>query len=151
MSQAVMKLNVTGYPVTSFGVTKDDQAIPKNFAGLTLWGTKLEVIRHLITSYTEQPTFANMATTYTDRRDYADRWRAVLADEKDDYRKAIVMSKRSLLGLGRGSALVAGGIYGGGARGMFIPGMYASMTRSFRFYPAAPAVSFANQVFGSGF
>jgi hypothetical protein len=151
MGQAVMKFNLTGFPVTSYGVTVNDQAVPSNLSGLTLWGTKLEVIRHLIVSYTEQPTFANMATTYTDRRDYADRWRAVLQEENPLYQKASIMAKRKLLNLGRGSALVAGGIYGGSARGMFIPGMYAAQTRSFRFYPAAPAVSFANQVFGSGF
>lgn len=145
---ATMKFNVIGYPVTHYGVSTGDSAIPKNFHDLMLWGTKLEAMRHLITSYTEIPDFRNIATTYTDRRDYMTRWQAVLQEEKPDYEKAVKMSKRSLLKLGRGSILVAGGIYGGGARGMYIPGLFTAMTRSMRFYPAAPSVSWGAQAFG---
>lgn len=148
MRIATMKFNVLGYPVTQFGVSVTDKAIPDNYNDLILWGTKLEAMRHLITSYTEIPDFRNIATTYTDRRDYMQRWQAVLQEEKPDYEKAVKMSKRSLLSLGRGSILVAGGIYGGGARGMYVPGLFAAMTRSMRFYPAAPSVSFGNQAFG---
>ena len=145
---ATMKFNVLGYPVTSYGVSKDDSSIPSNYTDLILWGTKIEAIRHLITSYTEIPEFRNIATTYTDRRDYMQRWQAVLEDEKPDYQKAVKMAKRSLLSLGRGSLLISGGIYGGGARGMYVPGLFAAMSRSMRFYPAAPSVSFGAQAFG---
>lgn len=148
LRMATMKFNVLGYPVTQFGVTVGEKNIPDNYTDLILWGTKLEAIRHLITSYTEIPDFRNIATTYTDRRDYAQRWTQVLADEKPDYDKAVKMSKRSLLKLGRGSILVAGGIYGGNARSMYMPGLYAAMTRSMRFYPAAPSVSWGNQAGG---
>lgn len=148
MRMATMKFNVTGYPVTSYGVGRDDKAIPENYTDLILWGTKLEAMRHLITSYTEIPDFRNISTTYTDRRDYQQRWMAVLESEKPDYEKAVKMSKRSLLSLGRGSLLVSGGIYGGTARSMYVPGLFAAMTRSMRFYPAAPSVSFGNQAFG---
>lgn len=148
MRIATMKFNVLGYPVTQYGVEKDSSAIPGNFSDLLLWGTKLEAIKHLILSYTEIPDFRNMATTYTDRRDYAQRWREVLADEKPDYDKAVKMAKRSLLKLGRGSLLVAGGIYGGGAKGIFVSGMYSAQVRSARFYPAAPSVSWGAQAFG---
>lgn len=144
MNQAMMKLNVIGYPVTNYGVSLDDEKIPKNFTPLTLWATKLEAIRHLIVSYTEQPNFTNMQTTYTDRRDYADRWRAVLEEEKPEFTSAVKMAKRSLLRLGRGSLLVGGGIYGGSAKGFYVPGIYAAQTRAFRFYPAAPAVSWGS-------
>ena len=148
MGQGLMKLNVLGYPVTSYGVTMDDAKIPKNFTQLTLWATKLEAIRHLIVSYTEQPAYPNTATTYTDRRDYADRWRAVIEEEKPEFAQAVKMAKRSLLRLGRGSLLVGGGIYGGSARGFYVPGIYAAQTRAFRFYPAAPAVSWGAQATG---
>lgn len=145
---AVMKFNVIGYPVTQFGVQTGDKAIPSNYNDIILWGTKLEAMRHLITSYTEIPDFRNIATTYTDRRDYMTRWQAVLQEEKPDYEKAVKMSKRALLKLGRGSILVAGGIYGGSARSMYIPGLFATMSRSMRFYPAAPSVSWGAQAFG---
>jgi hypothetical protein len=148
MGQAVMKLNVVGQPITRYGVEVGDPKVPGNFVQLSLWATKLEVIRHLIMSYTEQPAYPNTATTYTDRRDYADRWRAVLEEEQPELKAAIKMAKRSLLSLGRGSLLVGGGIYGGSAKGFFVPGMYAAMTRSFRFYPAAPSVSWGAQATG---
>ena len=148
LRMATMKFNVIGYPVTGYGVTTSDKSIPANYTDLILWGTKLEAMRHLITSYTEIPDFRNIATTYTDRRDYMQRWQAVLQEEKPDYEKAVKMSKRSLLSLGRGSLLVAGGIYGGGARGMYVPGLFTAMTRSMRFYPAAPSVSWGAQSFG---
>lgn len=148
LRQATMKFNVTGYPVTQYGVGQGDRAIPSNYTDIILWGLKLEAIRHLITSYTEQPDFRNMATTYTDRRDYTQRWREVWADEKPDYEKAVKMAKRSLLRLGRGSLLVSGGIYGGSARTMYVPGLFTAMTRSMRFYPAAPSVSWGAQAMG---
>lgn len=148
LRMATMKFNVIGYPVTQYGVSPGDKAIPANYTDLILWGTKLEAMRHLIASYTEIPDFRNIATTYTDRRDYMQRWQAVLAEEKPDYEKAVKMSKRSLLSLGRGSLLVSGGIYGGTARSMYVPGLFTAMTRSMRFYPAAPSVSFGNQAFG---
>ena len=148
MRIATMKFNVLGWPVTQYGVERNSVAVPGSFSDLLLWGTKLEAIKHLITSYTEIPDFRNMTTTYTDRRDYAQRWREVLADEKPDYEKAVKMAKRSLLKLGRGSLLVSGGIYGGGARGIFVSGMYSAQVRSARFYPAAPSVSFGAQAFG---
>ena len=151
MGQAVMKFNVLGFPLTNYGVGVGDQSIPANFSALMVWGTKLEIIRHLIVSYTEQPDFRNVQTTMTDRRDYAQRWQAVLMDELPSYEKAVKLTKRSLLNLGRGSLLVSGGIYGGSARGLFKSGMYAAQTRAWRFYPAAPSVSFGNQAFGSSY
>ena len=141
LGQAVMKFNVLAFPITDYGVAVNEGKIPSNFDQIVIWGTKLEAIRHLIASYTEQPNFTNMATTYTDRRDYADRWRAVLEEEKPDYKAAVTLAKRKLLRLGRGSILVGGGIYGSSARGFYVPGIYAAQTRAFRFYPAAPAVS----------
>lgn len=148
LRMAAMKFNVIGYPVTQYGVSAGDKAIPANYTDLILWGTKLEAIRHLMTSYVEIPDFRNIATTYTDRRDYMARWQAILEEEKPEYQKAVKMAKRSLLSLGRGSLLVSGGIYGGTARSMYVPGLFTAMTRSFRFYPAAPSVSFGNQAFG---
>jgi hypothetical protein len=148
MGQAIMKFNVTGYPVTNYGVNVGDDSIPPNFKAISVWATKLEIMRHLILSYTEIPTFQNMQTTYTDRRDYATRWQAVLQGEMAQYTQAVKMAKRSLLNLGRGSMLVSGGIFGGSARGYFLSGMYVSQVRSMRMYPAAPSVMWSSQAFG---
>jgi hypothetical protein len=142
LGQAVMKFNVIGYPITNYGITPDAAPVPANFSAILLWGFKLEVIRHLMRSYTEQPNYPNATITWTDRRDYVKRWQDILDEEKDDYLRAVKMSKRGLLNLARGALLVAGGIFGGGARGIFINGMgfYASMARSARFYPASFAI-----------
>jgi hypothetical protein len=149
MHQAVLKLNTTGFPVTSYGVAADDPVIPANFTGLATWATKLEIIRHLSLSYTEQPLFQNMQITYTDRRDYAQRWQTILAEEEPQFEKAVKMSKRSLLSLGHGSLLVAGGIFGGTAgRSFFVAGMYTAQVRAFRFYPASPSSMWSAQAFG---
>ncbi|QZE10459.1 hypothetical protein SEA_SCOOBYDOOBYDOO_113 [Mycobacterium phage ScoobyDoobyDoo] len=147
--QAVMKFNMTGFPVTSYGVTVDDRKLPSNLQQVIVWGTKLECIRHLALSYTEQPMLQNVQTNITDRRDYMDRWYRVLEEETPEYKQAVTMAKRSLLKLGRGSLLVSGGIYGGGMKGgFFIPGLYASQTRSFRFYPASFGVGIGNMAAG---
>lgn len=148
LGQAVMKFNVLAFPVTNYGVTADSPAIPDNYNSLMVWGGKLEVIRHLMLSYTEQPDFRNMQTTYTDRRDYMQRWKDILEEEKPEYERAVKLAKRDLLSLSRGSLLVGGGIYSTSARGFFVAGMYASQTRAFRFYPAAPSMMWASQAFG---
>lgn len=149
MAHAATKFNTLGFPITQYGVTVNDNAIPDNFKGIIVWGTKLEIIRHLIRSYTEQPDFRNMQTTYTDRRDYSQRWLEVLQEEKPEYEKAIKLSKRALLNLGHGSLLVAGGIYGGTAgRSFFMSGMYSAQVRAFRFYPASPSAMWSAQAFG---
>lgn len=151
-AQAVMKFNMLGYPITSYGVDVDSKKLPGNMNQVVVWGTKLECIRHLALSYTEQPDFRNTQTTYTDRRDYTDRWYRVLEEETPAYEKTIKMAKRSLLNLGRGALLVSGGIYGGGMKGgLYVPGLYAAQTRAFRFYPASFAVGVGNYLAGGGY
>ena len=115
--------------------------VPTNLSGLVTLGTYVEVLRHLRDSYTEIPNRPGMDVTYTDRRDYWNRWSANLQAEDQEWKSSVRRAKMSLLSMSRGSLLVAGGIYGGSA-GIFVSGMYSSQTRSFRFYPAAPAISF---------
>lgn len=148
-SQAAMKFNFLGFPVTNYGVTQDDPKVPKNFHQIMVWATKLECIRHLALSYTEQPDLKNVQTNITDRRDYQDRWYKVLEEETPQFEKAVTMAKRSMLRLGRGSLLLGGGMFGGGVKGgFFIPGLYAAQTRAFRFYPASFAVGIGNYAAG---
>lgn len=116
--------------------------LPFNMGGLAVWGTYLEVMRHLRDSYTEIPDRPNMDVTYTNRRDYYSRWASNLQAEEANWRQAVKSAKISGLSLSRGSLLLAGGIYGGTATGIFRSGTYAAQTRSWRFYPAAPAVGF---------
>lgn len=153
MGRAITRMNTTGFPVTAWslgapGGTTTAQAgyPPSDFTGLLIIGTYLEVIRHLRDSYVEIPNRPNMNVTYTDRRDYSQRWAQILTSEWPEYVRMIKMAKRKMLNLGRGSLLLAGGIYGGNATGLFMYGTYVSQTRAFRFYPAAPSVSWPSRM-----
>lgn len=121
--------------------TSGVSSIPSTFSGLIVWGTYVECLRHFRDSYLEIPARPGMDVTYVDRRDYSQRWAAALQTEEAAYRQALTSAKKSLLSLSRGSLLVAGGIYGGSALGIFQAGTYAAQVRSWRFYPAAPAIS----------
>jgi len=133
---------VTSSSSSSSSSSSGGTQIPVNFYGLIVWGTYIECMRHFRDSYTELPNRPGMDVTYTDRRDYFNRWAQNLQYEEQSYKQALKAAKLSLLGISRGSLLVAGGIYGGSALGIFQSGTYASQVRSWRFYPAAPAVMF---------
>ena len=138
MRWAMIRINTVGIPTTNFGLGPGSTQLPETFHGLLTMGTYLETLLHLVRSYTEQPNLIGMTVTYTDRRDYAQRWKQMYDLEKPAYDKSLIMAKRKLLGLGRGSLLVAGGIYG--SRGWFRSGTYAAQVRSMRFYPASSAI-----------
>jgi hypothetical protein len=103
-----------------------------------------------VRSYTEIPVFQGANVTIADRRDYQMRWNTIFTQEWPEYQSYVKMAKRKLLSLGRGALLVGGGIYGGNALGIFQAGTYASQVRSWRFYPAAPAISWGASNHGSG-
>ena len=119
-------------------------AFPENFSGLAVLGTYIEVMRHLRDSYTEIPQRPGMDVTYTDRREYWQRWAQNLATEQQQWETMVRSAKRSMIGMSRGSLLVAGGIFGGANMGIFQSGTYAAQTRSFKFYPAAPAIAWGS-------
>ncbi len=150
MRISVTRMNFIGFPVENWAVGTDGSALPPTFQGLSVIGTYLEVVRHLIASYTEIPLFQGMNVTYADRRDYAQRWQSIFSAEWPEYLTYVKMAKRSLLNMARGALLVGGGIYGGNALGIFQAGTYASQVRSWRFYPAAPAISWGSMSHGSG-
>lgn len=149
--RAVTRINLIGFPVRHWGVGPNTDQVPLDFQGLLVLGTYLEAVRHLIASYTEIPAFQGTNVGFTDRRDYAQRWNTIFSQDWPEYVTYVKMAKRKLLQLGRGALLVGGGIYGGNAMGMFQCGMYASQVRSWRMYPAAPAVSWGSTNHGSGF
>lgn len=137
---AVSRMNLIGYPVTNYGMGPGAQSPPPDWNGLVIFGTYLEIVRHLRDSYVEIPIFQQMNVTYTDRRDYFNRWTQVWQSEWPDFQRMVKMQKRSLLNLAGGSLLVAGGIFGPNS-GIFLKSAYSSQVRSMRFYPASPAIS----------
>ena len=136
MTVAVHRINITGPPAGSFGVGGMGKPLPGFLHGVLTMATYVEVLRHFVRSYVEQPLYQGSRSIYTDRRDYMTRWASVLAEEKRDLDEAIKIAKRQLLGLGGGALLVAGGVYGRG--GFHGHGLWAAQVRGHRFYAASP-------------
>jgi len=144
LNWAVQKMNMTKQPITGWMLSTPGTAgnFPPPYWGLLIMGGYIEVLKHLVRSYVEQPDIRNADVAYLDRRDYQQRWKAVLEDEKEQYDQMLVLVKRKMMNLGASSMLVSGGMFGGSGRGgLFVAGGYAAATRSMRFYPAAPSVS----------
>lgn len=150
LNWAVQKMNMAKQPITSWVLSTPGTVgnFPPNWWGLLIMGGYLEVMRHLIRSYVEQPDIRNADVAYLDRRDYLTRWQTVYQMEKEEYDQMLTLVKRKMMNLGSTSMLVSGGIFGGGSggNGLFVSGSYAAATRSFRFYPAAPSVSWGGLV-----
>lgn len=144
---AVARMNLIGYPITNYGLGPESSNPPPDWHGLVIFATYLEIVKHLRDSYLEIPIFQQMNVTYTDRRDYFNRWNQVWQSEWPDFQRMVKMQKRSLLSLASGSLLVAGGIFGPNS-GIFLNSMYSAQVRSFRMYPAAAAIAFGAQAFG---
>jgi hypothetical protein len=125
LHRAMGRLNTIAQPHTTYAPVPG-QGI-REFP-LERWGSLLvqslyvEVIKHLIRSYTEQPDNRNVSVAYLDRRDYAQRWASVLQSEQEDLKDQLDHFKIEHLGLGRSRVLVAGGSFGPNwiHRGMFL-------------------------------
>lgn len=131
----------TSTTYTTQSSTSGGNGLPSAMYGLAVWGTYIECLRHFRDSYTEIPNRPNMDVTYVDRTQYFSRWTQTLQSEEAAWKQAVKAAKMSALSLSKGSLLVSGGIYGGSAFGVFQSGTYAAQVRSWRFYPAAPAIA----------
>lgn len=110
---AIGRLNTIAQPRTTYTL-EGPGAFP-----FAQWGPLLEqalyveTIKHLIRSYVEQPEMlVSQGISRADRRDYMQRWQAVLEMETDDLQRALDIFKMQHMGLGRPRVLVAGGIFG---------------------------------------
>jgi hypothetical protein len=73
------------------------EGTPNADSPLLVHGVLLSVIRHLIRSYTEQPTPTGGQVVYEDRRDYLQRWQSVLQTEEQRYARYLALWKRQYL------------------------------------------------------
>lgn len=135
MSVSLDKINSSRSPITSFGLGPGAKPYPLEWSGLLVTATYIEMIKHFMRSYVEQPNLQGTGVAQADRRDYLQRWQTILNMETAEYSSMLVQFKRKQLSFGSGSLIVAGGIFGSG--GMFRPGMYASAARAGRFYPVS--------------
>lgn len=112
---AVGTLNTVAQPWSTFTVDGQGGA---EFP-VAQWGALLErslyveAIKHLIRSYVEQPTvMTGDSVARLDRRDYMQRWQAVLDDEQGLLKSQLDTFKISQMGLGKSAVLVSGGVFG---------------------------------------
>ena len=138
---ALGKLNTMGHPLTSYRVGvqpgNTGKRLGEQWHGLLEYATYIEVLRHFIRTYVEQPLIEGSTVTSVNRRDYMQRWQAVLADEKGDLKAMVDQFKRAHMGLGRGALVVDGGAYGTLNYGGYASGLAA---RGGRFYPISNAL-----------
>lgn len=88
---------------------------PTDDLPIVVMGTLIQVIRHLMRSYVEQPANMGSEIAFEDRRDYLQRWQMILQDLMPDFQRMLILWKRQFLNLGKSALLVgskAGRVYG---------------------------------------
>lgn len=113
MRTALNNLNSASQPHSTYSIDSTGTAFPfAEWGGILEQATTVEIIKHLMRSYVEQPEPQGVTPARLDRRDYLQRWREILDVETEEYKRQLSVFKMAQMNLGRGSILVAGGIYG---------------------------------------
>lgn len=82
------------------------------WSGLLISGLKIEVIKHLMRSYVEEPLAEGSSAARLTRRDYMSRWGEILRTEEAEYKEMLDVFKiRQMFAL-QPRVLVSGGVYG---------------------------------------
>lgn len=111
---ALMDINLQN-PPTAIDIARfvmpapavDEQPIATTDLPLLATGVMIQVIRHLMRSYTEQPAPTGAQIAWHDRRDYLQRWQSVYQIELAQYMRILALWKRQFLGLGHSKLLVS--------------------------------------------
>jgi hypothetical protein len=110
---AVGRLNTIAQPHQTYGVDGPNPFPVAQWGGLVEQMLYVEVIKHLVRTYTEQPeVILGQGVSRLDRRDYQQRWMTVLEMEQPDLQNMMDVFKMANMGLGRPHVLVSGGIFG---------------------------------------
>lgn len=113
LGAALGKLNTTSQPYTTYGLHPPAAAFPFEPWG-PLLGTALtiEVIKHLMRSYVEQPEAVGIQQARLDRRDYLNRWQTILDIEQRSLDEQLPIYRIANMNLGYTAVVVDGGYYG---------------------------------------
>lgn len=113
LQQALDGFNGFKQPYTTFTLFPEQNQFPvAAYPGFLDQALTVEIIKHLMRSYVEQPVPEGVATARLDRRDYMDRWGRIYDMEKESLDQAAETIKMQYMNLGRPKVLVAGGVYG---------------------------------------
>lgn len=112
LPSALQRLNAESSPHQSFPFNGTDFPF-EEWGGLLSQSLYIEVLKHLIRSYTEIPeAILGTSISRMDRRDYASRWQTVYDMELEEFSLNLSRYRKAFMGLGYASVLVAGGAYG---------------------------------------
>lgn len=141
---ALGRLNTIAQPYTTY--TLDGQggaAFPiGQWGGLLDQALYIEALKHLIRSYVEQPEAVGVTVARMDRRDYMNRWQAVLDMEQQDFRQQLEVFKIRHMGFGSPRVLVSGGVFGSYAPTRMAGSAAARPRMWSRFYAVSPGALF---------
>lgn len=113
LEMALGRLNIESQPVTTYTLDGDGGPVfPDQWLGLLGQTLAVEVIKHVIRAYTEQPDPRGVTLSYLDRQNYMSRWMESLRIEQAELEKSMDTFRIRHMGLGRSGVLVAGGAYG---------------------------------------
>lgn len=113
MRFACNAINAEMTPATRYVVGPGGRKFPEKWYAVLEVATYVELLRHAVRSYVEQPAIAGGTDVpYADRRDYLQRWASILEETKAGLNAQIAAMRRDHLNLGGMSSLVSGGIYG---------------------------------------
>jgi len=87
-------------------VNTNDSLVTANYP-LLVQGVFVQVLRHIMRSYVEQPLPTGAQIAYQDRRDYLERWQGMYELELEQYRRWLSLWKRGFLQLGHSRLLVS--------------------------------------------
>jgi len=105
-------LNSASQPHSQYSLDAGNDFPFSEWGGLLEQATTVEIIKHLMRSYVEQPEAVGVSVARLDRRDYLQRWQTILDIESAELKEQMSVFKMSQMNLGRGSVLVSGGAYG---------------------------------------
>ena len=112
MSTALGRLNTQSQPHQGYSLDGTADFPFSEWGPLLSQATTVEVIKHLMRSYVEQPDVQNVGGARLDRRDYLQRWREILEIESKELTVGLQVFKMASMNIGRASILVEGGAYG---------------------------------------
>jgi hypothetical protein len=138
---AIQKLNVAGQPVNNYSATgRNSDGTPgmpfplRGWEGLINSALTIEVIKHLMRAYVEDPDIQGNVQARMNRRDYLDRWRTMLDIEEPDFKRMYDTFKIRQMFQATPRVLVAGGAYANFSPVRMIGSVVARPQLWWRFY-----------------
>jgi hypothetical protein len=141
LNYAIQKINVAGQPVNWYTATgQNTDGTPGSIFPLRGWeglinsALTVEVIKHLMRAYVEDPDIQGNVSARVNRRDYLDRWRTMLDIEETDFKRMYETFKIRQMFIATPRVLVAGGAYANFAPVRMVGSVVARPQLWWRFY-----------------